>query len=182
VIDKKLAALEKRVEELEKNAKKLTKKAVSKRKEDDSLVSDLDRLMQSHGKKFEKGIFFSGLAVPSESPERLVRWSCSGGFKNRKEFTNFLNIASADDVSQFCSNFSSPEKLKIIKVLIEEEALTQKQVLELTGLTQGQFYHHVKELVANKMIQKMKHDKYDLSPMGHVLAMSFIGIINAFLK
>lgn len=179
--DKKLVELEKRILALEKTEEQSVKKNLVKRKED-SLTLDLDNLMQSHGKRFEKGIFFSGLAMPSENPNRLIRWSCSGGFKNKKELTSFLNMASADDISQFCSNFSSPEKLKIIRVLIEEEALTQKQVLELTGLTQGQFYHHIKELVTNKLVLKMKHDKYDLSPMGHVIAMSFIGIINTFLK
>lgn len=179
--DKKIVALEKRIAALEKNAKQSVSKNPIKRKEDD-LTTDLDNLMQTHGKKFKKGIFFSGLAMPSENPNRFIRWSCSGGFKSNKEFNNFLNLARAEDISRFCSNFSSPEKLKIIRILIEKEALTQKEILELTGLTQGQFYHHLKELVANKLVQKEKLDKYDLSPMGHVLAMSFIGIINTFYK
>lgn len=181
VTDKKLMELEKRIIALEKKSIVSSKKSASKTKID-SLTKDLDNVMQSHNSRFTKGMFFSGLAIPSENPNRLVRWSCSGGFKTKNEFDSFLNMASADDVSQFCSNFSSPEKMKIIRILIQEEPLTQKEILELTGLTQGQFYHHVKELVANKLIQKMKQDKYDLSPMGHVLAMSFISIINTFLK
>jgi DNA-binding transcriptional ArsR family regulator len=181
VSDKKIIELEKRIAALEKNAKQPVSKKLIKRKEDD-LTIDLDNLMQVHGKRFERGIFFSGLAMPSDNPNRLTRWSCSGGFKNNKEFNNFLHLASAEDISRFCSNFSSPEKLKIIRILIEKEALTQKEILELTDLTQGQFYHHLKELVANKLVQREKLDKYDLSPMGHVLAVSFIGIINTFLK
>ena len=181
MIEKKLATLEKRIIALETNAQKVLKKNLVKKKED-SLTLDLDNLMQNHRARFEKGVFFSGLAMPSESPNRLIRWSCSGGFKNKKEFDSFLNLASANDISQFCANFSSTEKLKIIRTLIEKEALTQKEILELTDLSQGQFYHHVKELIANKLIQKVKQDKYDLSPMGHVLAISFIGIINTFLK
>jgi hypothetical protein len=179
--DKKLAALEKRIAALEKKTLNPIKKVPAKLKLD-SLTVDLDNLMQNHKNRFAKGIFFSGLAIPSENPIRLVRWSCSGGFKTKTEFDDFLNLASADDISQFCSNFSSPEKMKIIRILIQEESLTQKEILELTGLSQGQFYHHVKELISNKLVQKMKQDKYDLSPMGHVLAMSFIGIINTFLK
>jgi DNA-binding transcriptional ArsR family regulator len=181
VTDKKLAALEKRIIALEKKAESSSKKTVTKPKLD-SLTTDLDSIMQGHGSRFTKGVFFSGLAIPSENPNRLVRWSCSGGFKTKNEFDSFLNMASGDDISRFCSNFSSPEKMKIIRILIQEEPLTQKEILELTDLSQGQFYHHVKELIANKLIQKMKQDKYDLSPMGHVLAVSFIGIINTFLK
>lgn len=177
-MDKKITSLEKRVAELEKSIQKTTKKRTSKQKED-TLTLDLDTLMQDHRKRFEKGLFFSGLAMPTETPDRLIRWSCSGGFKNKKEFNNFLNFASADDIANFCSNFSTPEKIKIIRILIEEEALTQKKILELTGLTQGQFYHHVKELIANKLIRKIKQDKYDLTSVGHVMAMSFIGIINS---
>lgn len=181
VSDNKIVELEKRISALEKKSVAALKKPASKTKLD-SLAVDLDIVMQSHNGRFAKGIFFSGLAIPSENPNRLVRWSCSGGFKTKNEFDSFLNMASADDVSRFCSNFSSPEKMKIIRILIQKEPLTQKEILELTGLTQGQFYHHVKELIANKLIQKMKQDKYDLSPMGHVLAMSFISIINTFLK
>lgn len=178
MLNKKIASLEKRILSLEKNAVKPIKKNTS-RKKDDSLTIDLDNLMQDQSKRFEKGIFFSALAMPSNNPERLIRWSCSGGFKNKKEINNFLNFASAEGISQFCSNFSSPEKVKIIRILIEEETLTQKKILELTGLTQGQFYHHVKELIINKLVQKMKQDKYDLTPFGHVMAMSMIGIINS---
>lgn len=181
VKDKKLLELEKRIIALEKATKQPVIKKSKNRKESE-LTIELDNLMQGHAKKFDKGIFFSGLALPSENPNRLIRWSCSGGFKNNNEFNNFLNLASAEDISRFCSNFSSPEKLKIIRILIEKEALTQKDILELTGLTQGQFYHHLKELISNKLVQKEKQDKYDLTPMGHVLAMSFIGIINTFLK
>lgn len=179
--DKKLIALEKRIVALEKKVEISSKKTTSKPKLD-SLTTDLDNVMQEHGGRFSKGVFFSGLAIPSDNPNRLVRWSCSGGFKTKNEFDSFLNAASADDISRFCSNFSSPEKMKIIRILIQKEPLTQKEILELTDLSQGQFYHHVKELIANKLIQKMKQDKYDLSPMGHVLAVSFIGIINTFLK
>lgn len=179
--DKKIIELEKRITALEKKSGIIATKSVSKAKLD-SITVDLDNLMQTHSSRFNKGIFFSGLAVPSENPNRLVRWSCSGGFKTKNEFDSFLNKASDDDISQFCSNFSSPEKMKIIRILIQEEPMTQKEILELTGLSQGQFYHHVKELIANKLIQKLKQDKYDLSPMGHVLAMSFISIINTFLK
>lgn len=179
--DKKIIELEKRITALEKKSAIISTKSISKAKLD-SITVDLDNLMQTHSTRFSKGIFFSGLAVPSENPNRLVRWSCSGGFKTKNEFDSFLNKASDDDISQFCSNFSSPEKMKIIRILIQEEPMTQKEILELTGLSQGQFYHHVKELIANKLIQKLKQDKYDLSPMGHVLAMSFISIINTFLK
>lgn len=181
MVDKKIAALEKRITALEKIAESSPKKSVSKVKPD-TIPYELDKLMQDQSHQYPKGVFFSGLAVPSENPSRLIRWSCSSGFKTKTDFKKFLNLASADDISRFCSNFSSPEKMKIVRILIEEEPLTQKEILDLTGLSQGQFYHHVKELISNQLIQKVKQDKYDLTPMGHVLATTFIGIINAFLK
>jgi hypothetical protein len=181
MINKKLLELEKRVNALERTSRKVVKTGSSRVKLD-ALTVDLDNLMQKHSERFKNGILFSGLAIPSDNPTRLVRWSCSGGFKNDKEFDQFIELARSEDISRFCSNFSSPEKLKIIRAMIKEGSLTQKEVLERTDLTQGQFYHHIKELVGSKLIEKLKQDKYDLSPMGHVLATSFIGIINTFLK
>jgi len=146
------------------------------------LANDLDKLMQKHGGLFSKGLMFSGLAIPSQNPRRLVRWSGCGGFKNEKEFDQFIGAASTDLVSQFSVNFSSPEKLSIVKSLIKVGPLGQKEILGETKISQGQFYHHIKDLLSSKMVEKLEKDKYDLSPMGHVLSISFMGLINAFAK
>ena len=146
------------------------------------LADDLDRLMLKHGGLFAKGLMFSGLAIPSKNPRRLVRWSGCGGFKTDKEFDQFIKNANAEVVSRFSANFSSPEKLFIIKSLIKAGPMGQKEILSATDLSQGQFYHHIKDLLSSKMVEKLEKDKYDLSPMGHVLAVSFIGLINAFAK
>lgn len=128
------------------------------------------------------GIIFSGIAMPSDNPDRLVRWSGAGGFNSVKEVNDFLDNVGDEGVSLFCSNFSSPEKLLVIKALIKDGPLNQKELLSLTKLTQVQFYHHIKDLISGKFIQKVKKDHYDTTPMGHVLALSFMGIIHSFLK
>ncbi|MBT3980475.1 MAG: winged helix-turn-helix transcriptional regulator [Bacteriovoracaceae bacterium] len=72
--------------------------------------------------------------------------------------------------------------MKIIRTLIKKGPTSKKGLLDQTQLSQGQFYHHIKELISNNLITKAKKDEYDLSSMGHVLSVSFIGIINTFLK
>ena len=179
-IEAKLKELEKRIQKLEtpSKSKKLTNAGPSK----GSLPSDLDELMQKHSKSNKGGIIFSGIAMPSENPDRLVRWSGAGGFNSSDEVNDFLDKVNDEGVSLFFSNFSSSEKLLIIKVLIKDGPLNQKDLLSLTNLTQGQFYHHIKDLINGKFVQKIKKDQYDITPTGHVLALSFMGIIHSFLK
>lgn len=155
------------------------KKASGTEKE---LAADLDVLMQKHSALFAKGLMFSGLAMPSENPRRFIRWSGCGGFKNDNDFNSFVENANADLISRFSANFSSPEKLMIVKALILQGPLSQKEILASAQLSQGQFYHHLKDLLASRLVEKLEKDQYDLSAMGHVLSISFIGIINAFAK
>jgi DNA-binding transcriptional ArsR family regulator len=178
----KYAELEKRITALEKQLKGSPSPKKASKPSEKEFVSDLDALMQKHSKAFAKGIIFSGLAMPSTNPSRLIRWSGSGGFKNDGEVNEFIDNASAEDIARFCVNFSSPEKLLIIKSLIKQGPLGQKEILEITKISQGQFYHHLKDLLSSKLVEKQKKDTYDLSSMGHVLSMSFMGIINAFVK
>lgn len=176
----RLAALEKRIKKLENQNKPL--KSISSGPSKGTLPADLDDLMKKHSKSHKGGIIFSGIAMPSENPNRLVRWSGSGGFKDVQEVNDFLDKIDEAAISKFCSNFSSLEKLLIIKALIKEGPLNQKELLSLTNLSQGQFYHHIKDLIAGKFVIKSKKDQYDISQMGHVLSLSFMGIINTFLK
>jgi len=179
-LEEKLKELEKRVQKLESAPRAAKKEKVGSPK--GSLPSDLDELMQKHSKVNKGGIIFSGIAMPSDKPAGFVRWSGAGGFNSSKEVDDFLDDVSDEGVALFCSNFSSPEKLLIIKALIKDGPLNQKELLSLTKITQGQFYHHIKDLISGKFIQKTKKDQYDITPMGHVLALSFMGIINSFLK
>lgn len=177
----KIENLEKRVTKLEASLGILPSRSKPATSEKE-LADDLDKLMQKHSGLCAKGLIFSGLAIPSENPRRLVRWSGCGGFKNDKEFDQFIRNANTEIVSQFSANFSSPEKLFIIKSLIKSGPLGQKEILNQTEISQGQFYHHIKDLLSSKMVEKLEKDKYDLSPMGHVLSISFIGLVNAFAK
>ncbi len=176
-IQSKLKELEQRITKLEKP--NVIKKSIPSK---GSLPSDLDELMQKHSMSYKGGIIFSGIAMPSKNPDRLVRWSGAGGFKNGTEATEFLDSIDEGGISQFCSNFSSLEKLVIIKTLIKAGPLNQKELLSSTNLSQGQFYHHVKDLINGKFVVKSKKDQYDITPMGHVLSLSFMGIIKTFLK
>lgn len=178
----KFSELEKRVAALEKQRQASPPKKKTSKPSEKEFVADLDALMQKHSQAFAKGIIFSGLAMPSTNPNRLIRWSGSGGFKNESEVDSFIDNASSEDIARFCVNFSSPEKLMIIKSLIKQGPLGQKEILEITKISQGQFYHHLKDLLASKLVEKHKKDTYDLSAVGHVLSMSFMGIINAFVK
>lgn len=177
----KLTELENRLASLEAamNIAPSMKKSSGTEKE---LACDLDKLMQKYGALFSKGLMFTGIAIPSQNPRRLVRWSGCGGFKSDNEFSEFIERADSDVTARFSANFSSPEKLKIIKTLIRKGPMGQREILASTELSQGQFYHHLKDLLASRLVEKMGKDQYDLSEMGHVLSVSFIGIVNAFAK
>lgn len=179
-IENKIKELEERILKLEaiKKSAKIEKTGPAK----GSLASDLDELMQRHSKTNKGGIIFTGIAIPSDKPERLVRWSGSGGFKTPKEVNDYLDNVSDEAVSLFCSIFSSAEKLHVIKALVKDGPLNQKELLAMTELTQGQFYHHIKDLIGGKFVHKIKKDQYDITPIGHMLALSFIGIIHSFSK
>jgi hypothetical protein len=110
----KLKELEKRIQKLESSPKSSKSERVGPPK--GSLPSDLDELMQKHSKANKGGIIFSGIAMPSDNPERLVRWSGAGGFNNSKEVDEFLDKVSDEAVSIFCSNFSSPENFSLLKL------------------------------------------------------------------
>ncbi|MFX3675599.1 MAG: winged helix-turn-helix domain-containing protein [bacterium] len=178
----KINELEKRIIALEKLVLKPSKNTRRSKPKLDQLTVDLDNLMKIHRERFSGGVIFSGLALPSDNPNRLIRWSSSGGFKTPNDTDKFIDLATAEDISAFCSNFSSPEKMKIIRELIKDGPLSQKEILHQTKISQGQFYHHVKDMISNKLVEKPKKDFYDLSEMGHVLSVSFIGLINTFLK
>lgn len=183
--NKKLNELERRINKLEEFiAPDITPKGkVRTNNKENKLTLDLDELMVTHNKRYKKGVVFSGMAIPNntDNKDRLVRWSCSGGFKTDQEFNNFIDHASASDVSNFCNCFSSEEKLLIIRSLIKSGGMSQRDVLKSTGISQGQFYHHIKDLISYGLIVKDR-SVYDLSPMGHVLSISFTGIINTFIK
>ena len=70
-------------------------------------------------------------------PRRIVRWSGSGGFKNEKEFNQFIDAANTDIIAKFSANITSAEKLTIIIVLIQGEPLGQKEILKLTHISNG---------------------------------------------
>ncbi len=170
--------MEKRLKKLENEVFKYSKNK-SSNKGNKTLVNDLDTLMKN---KYSKGgIVFSGVAIPSESGDRFVRWSTSGSFENSKEVYEYINQASTEAIFEFCQSFSSKEKLQIIKILLKNESLNQKDIVSLTGITQGKFYHHIKDLLSNKFV-KNTDSNYSLTAMGHVLAMSLIGLTNAFVK
>ena len=141
-LEKRLTRLEKAVFKDSRPATRTTKKS--------QLVSDLDSLMKDH--HCDGGIIFSGVAIPSKSEERFIRWSSSGNFKTVKELNKFIDDTSTDTVFDFCQSFSSKEKLSIIKALIKNESLTQKEIVKLTEITQGKFYHHIKDLISNKFV------------------------------
>jgi|GEM_PF-4505912 len=133
----KIKELEKRVTSLERKISPGKKDRPSMKTNEKEFVTDLDNLMMKHGNLFKKGIIFSGLAMPSDNPNRLVRWSGCGGFKSDKEVNEFIENAKPEAISKFCLNFSSPEKLLIIKSLMKNGPMGQKEILEQTSITQG---------------------------------------------
>jgi DNA-binding HxlR family transcriptional regulator len=72
-------------------------------------------------------------------------------------------------ISKYFSIFSGVQRISLMRALLNEEPRTSAELKEETGLTDGQFYHHLRELAAAGCLLKKGHDQYHLSDTGKKL-------------
>jgi DNA-binding HxlR family transcriptional regulator len=72
-------------------------------------------------------------------------------------------------IEKFFSIFSSEKRVSLMRALLNDETKTSAALKEETGLTEGQFYHHMRELAAAECLVKKDQDQYRLSNTGKIL-------------
>jgi len=72
-------------------------------------------------------------------------------------------------IEKFFSIFSSGKRVALMRALLDGEIKTSAVLKQETGLTEGQFYHHMRELAAAGCLLKKGQDQYRLSDTGEIL-------------
>ena len=72
-------------------------------------------------------------------------------------------------IERFFSIFSSRQRVSLMRALLGGESKTSTMLKEEAGLTEGQFYHHMRELAAADCVLKKGQDQYQLSDSGKIL-------------
>jgi hypothetical protein len=75
-------------------------------------------------------------------------------------------------VARLADAFCSPQKVKIVRILLTEGPLSSAQVGERTGLTTGSLYHHLRELVHAEVIEQTSRNLHSVTPLGRRTALS----------
>jgi hypothetical protein len=66
-------------------------------------------------------------------------------------------------IEKFFSIFSNRQRVSLMRAMIGIESITSTELREKTGLTEGQFYHHIRELSSAECVVKKGQDQYRLS-------------------
>jgi len=72
-------------------------------------------------------------------------------------------------ILKYFSIFSATQRISLMRALLSEEPKSSAELKEETGLTDGQFYHHMRELAAAGCLLKKGHDQYRFSDTGKKL-------------
>jgi DNA-binding transcriptional ArsR family regulator len=68
---------------------------------------------------------------------------------------------------------ASPERLKLMLALSRGKA-GSAELMETAGLTQGQFYHHLRALEASGLVRKRGRDEYEITLHGTSALFTFL--------
>ncbi|MDX1932184.1 MAG: helix-turn-helix domain-containing protein [Capsulimonadales bacterium] len=75
-------------------------------------------------------------------------------------------------VARLAYAFSSPQKVKIVRILLTEGELSSSGIGERTGLTTGSLYHHLRELTHAEVIEQAGRNLHRITPLGRRAAMA----------
>lgn len=74
-----------------------------------------------------------------------------------------------ETIEKFFSIFSNKQRIALMRAMIGSENITSTELQAKTGLTEGQFYHHIRELASAECVIKKGQDQYRLSDTGKIL-------------
>jgi hypothetical protein len=72
-------------------------------------------------------------------------------------------------IEKFFSIFSNRKRVSLMRALVDGESKSSAALREETGLTEGQFYHHIRDLAAAECLVRGGQDQYRLSEEGKIL-------------
>jgi predicted transcriptional regulator len=72
-------------------------------------------------------------------------------------------------IEKFFAVFDNGKRVALMRALLSGDNRTSAALREETGLTEGQFYHHMRDLAAAECLIKGGQDQYRLSDTGKIL-------------
>jgi len=76
---------------------------------------------------------------------------------------------------------ASPERLKLLRALSQGKTGSE-ELMEACGLTQGQFYHHLRVLEASGLVRKKRRDEYEITLHGTSALFTFLAAAACILR
>lgn len=165
----KMDELEKRISRLEKkqNIDKFNPDKSYYPKNEPEYVIKIENLLHDLKNKIQKALITSCGFIHFN--DKTPQWSWIMGFDTESEFINFIYNANCKKIAELCSQFTTKEQINIVKNLIVFGPQSQGDLLKRLKISQGQFYHYIKDLISNKLVERKKKDLYNATIDGLVL-------------
>lgn len=137
---------------------------------------------ESAGKRFMQGLQ-NNLDEKSETAQAIV--AVAYAFRRKTEdgtmegandlcvvggLDGIINIDNGD-AARVGQAFGSPQKIALVRVLLQNGPQSGSQLEEKTGLTTGSLYHHLRELMHARVIESETRSRYQLTEMGRQTAL-----------
>jgi len=90
---------------------------------------------------------------------------------------DLLHSHSPEDIARELAPFGSAERVAILYSLYREQK-TNTALCEETGLTQGQLYHHIKDLVYLGYVQQSGRGSYHITLKGRQTLLTLAALID----
>ncbi len=117
-----------------------------------------------------------------QKDEDVHRWSSIHGYDSFDDLADHISSANEEDIVNCCSQFSSKEKLAIIKALVKDTSMSRQQLLEESEVSQGQLNHHIKDLIALQFVERPKQDEYRMTNKGFLCAAMILSSVVSHLN
>jgi DNA-binding HxlR family transcriptional regulator len=178
-LEKKLESLTQQVVELNKKVEKLTEKEsaaelIPSTVEDLSTSPDVQQALRALGSELkgkEEGIAI-GLGCLVRTKEGSLLWY------EKSAMDKWLSCPESV-VVHFLSPFSNEQRISLMKALFLGTK-TATELKETTGLTDGQLYHHLKDLALAGYLLKEERNSYSLTTEGKMILSIVLGMANYF--
>ena len=94
---------------------------------------------------------------------------------------SILRSHSPSEIAQKLSPFGSAERVALLYALYAAER-TQQQLCEETGLTQGQLYHHIKDLLYLGYAAQRGRNRYSITGRGRQALLTIAVMLDDFSR
>ena len=132
----------------------------------------------------QEGLDTSG--APGKPRGCLVHRGVVEGPDDRREWDqvredDVLRSHSPSEIARQFAPFGSAERLSILFSLYGSERSGQS-LCDETGLSQGQLYHHVKDLMYLGYVRQRGRNRYDITPKGRQALLTIVLMADDFAR